>query len=185
MATQAPVSLAEWIDALLDAEPEDLNLVTIAALRSSLALQEIVCVRHGFVARWTGMARHLRETELEYRAAHAEDGEHAGLHRRGDLRPRTPADRPAPAPWEVSQCRSCGAAVIWAVTARDARMPLDAAPAAVGDLLLVAAADAGAAPRVIRLHTEAERAQLGPDVELRVSHFATCPHAAVHRRRPR
>jgi hypothetical protein len=79
---------------------------------------------------------------------------------------------PAPA-----ECRSCHAAIVWAVTEAGRRMPLDVEPDPAGNLAIVeyladgtpvVAFDAGA------------RALL----DLRyLSHFATCPQAGDWRRR--
>lgn len=56
-------------------------------------------------------------------------------------------------------CRSCGAPVVWVVTARGKRMPLD--------------------PPLVTVVDDDGRTHRG-----RVSHFATCPDASKHRRKP-
>jgi NAD-dependent SIR2 family protein deacetylase len=56
------------------------------------------------------------------------------------------------------QCRSCGADVVWFRTAKGNRMPVDESST---------------------LPTDAAH-QL--DLKRHISHFATCPHAAQHRR---
>lgn len=61
-------------------------------------------------------------------------------------------------------CRSCGAAIVWAVTAAGKRMPLDAKPER----------------RLVR-----EGRQEPPLVvvtDTYTSHFATCPNADQHRK---
>lgn len=57
----------------------------------------------------------------------------------------------------IVNCRSCGARIVFLPTAKGATMPVDAA-------------DVAAADREF-------------DAKRHVSHFATCPHAASHRRR--
>lgn len=74
----------------------------------------------------------------------------------------------------MSACRSCGAPLRWAVTAKGRRLPLDPEPAATGNVVV----DATGAARVL--------SPLEPrpaDVPLYLSHFATCPDANIHRRR--
>lgn len=73
-------------------------------------------------------------------------------------------------------CRSCGAPVIWAVTAATgSRMPVDAEPDEDGNLLL--SLDNPPVAQVV------DPAQLVMDDGKRfTSHFATCPHADQHRR---
>lgn len=70
----------------------------------------------------------------------------------------------------ASRCTSCGAAIVWARTDTGRSMPLDPDPVEGGNV------------------------QLGADGVARVvgplfggthkSHFATCPQAAQHRRKP-
>lgn len=71
----------------------------------------------------------------------------------------------------MSSCRSCGAPIEWARTPKGKRIPLDVEPRPDGNLAFVAGELVNAAG-------------LPPEVERRVSHFATCPNAAQHRRRP-
>jgi hypothetical protein len=68
-------------------------------------------------------------------------------------------------------CRSCGAAIIWAVTETGKRMPVDAIPSDAGNILL---ADG--------IAVIAKNDDTAADNELHTSHFATCPHAAQHRK---
>jgi hypothetical protein len=67
----------------------------------------------------------------------------------------------------VSRCRSCDAEIIWAVTPKGKRIPLDAEPAE---------RPAG----LFRLEGENAISVAGEPVYL--SHFVTCPNAAQHRR---
>jgi len=79
-----------------------------------------------------------------------------------------------------SNCRSCGAPVRWAITsATGARMPLDTEATEDGNLGVVAWREDGH-----RLATPV--VAVNPTSALTryryTSHFATCPHAASHRR---
>lgn len=69
----------------------------------------------------------------------------------------------------MTRCRSCGAPIVWAVTAAGKRMPLDAEP--------VYAIGSG----VVSLNGD-EVAVVERPRPLYVSHFATCPNADQHRR---
>lgn len=62
-----------------------------------------------------------------------------------------------------SSCSSCGAAIVWAVSDRGRRMPLDAQP-----------------QRLFTLDTEL-RPPACHSTLVYTSHFATCPNAAQHR----
>lgn len=73
-------------------------------------------------------------------------------------------------------CNSCEREILWALTARGKKMPLDAEP--VDDWTDLrgkfVVRDGVALPAV-------SAAPL-PEEPVYVSHFATCPHAASHRR---
>jgi hypothetical protein len=79
------------------------------------------------------------------------------------------------------RCRSCGAEIVWARTTLGKAMPLDPEPATEGNVQLCMvggeeiAAVLGSADRAA--------AQL-EQIPLYVSHFATCPNAALHRKAP-
>lgn len=73
---------------------------------------------------------------------------------------------------DQSRCRSCGQIIDWAITENGRRMPLDPDPVDTGNLVVV---DGVAHPP--RLGDE--------ELPRRVSHFATCPDAGVHRKRGR
>lgn len=75
----------------------------------------------------------------------------------------------------AATCRSCGAPVIWCLTANGKRMPLDAEPADDGDFVLAY----GDPP----LASRAPGRSLF-DEDLFTSHFATCPDADQWRQRP-
>ena len=58
----------------------------------------------------------------------------------------------------ASTCRSCGAEIVWVTTPAGKQMPLD--------------------PHVLTVVADG-----GETVRGRVSHFASCPNAAAHRKR--
>jgi hypothetical protein len=85
---------------------------------------------------------------------------------------------------DFSNCRSCGARILWARTENGKAIPLDAQPREDGTFF---ALDQGAADKnLLALHVsspkpaaiEAQRMGLSK----RVSHFATCPSAQHHRK---
>ena len=66
----------------------------------------------------------------------------------------------------MSTCRSCGAEIVWAITEAGKRIPLDAEP-----------------ERRFVLTTDlATNDQTARSTATYISHFATCPNAAEHRR---
>lgn len=73
----------------------------------------------------------------------------------------------------TATCSSCGAPIVWATTVNGKAIPLDPEPTTFGNLVVV---DGIARPP-----------RIGDDVPFLqyVSHFATCPNAAVHRKRSR
>ena len=74
----------------------------------------------------------------------------------------------------MSTCRTCGAEIIWAKTRTGKSMPLDAIP--VGqDVEGTCLLEDGIAYFGAFDHK--------PDAPRYVSHFATCPNAAKHRRK--
>ena len=78
-------------------------------------------------------------------------------------------------------CRSCGAPIRWVLTDKGRRMPLDPDPHPDGNIMPVTVTVGGAFPR------EETRAFVttAPDGPAWRSHFATCPHAARHRKAAR
>ncbi len=78
---------------------------------------------------------------------------------------------------ETSPCKSCGAPILWTVTAAGRRMPVDAEPSDIGNievsggLVLHATTIAG--------HDLVRARAVG--FPLYLSHFATCPNASTHR----
>lgn len=76
-----------------------------------------------------------------------------------------------------SNCRSCGAAIIWATMPSGKKNPLDAEPSLIGNVRL---GDGGTAAPL----RDAEILKAREDGEaLYISHFATCQNAAQHRRK--
>jgi hypothetical protein len=71
----------------------------------------------------------------------------------------------------MAACRSCEAPITWVVTASGKRMPLDEAPAATGNMVIV--------DGVARFVSAEDLRLIRPTY---TSHFATCPDAATHRR---
>ncbi len=67
----------------------------------------------------------------------------------------------------MASCKSCGASIIWTTTEAGKKMPVDAQPASKGIVLLGNPADPQS--RVVNVH---------------LSHFATCPNANTHRKKP-
>lgn len=76
----------------------------------------------------------------------------------------------------TSRCSSCGAAIVWAKTARGKAIPLDALPAAPASATHVLRGEYASAFRGSGI-VAAMDAPL-----LRTTHFVTCEHAALHRR---
>jgi hypothetical protein len=76
-------------------------------------------------------------------------------------------------------CQSCGAPIVWAGTLKGKRMPLDRQPDPdEGDYLVAAAKSPNGALLAIRitnLNGKAREAAKRHGVQLRTSHFGTCP----------
>ena len=80
-------------------------------------------------------------------------------------------------------CRSCFQPIRWVETENGKRMPLDPDPVPGGNVI-IDREGVGQAPPVVRVLSSAGQTMIGFDAELLtyVSHFATCPNAADHRR---
>lgn len=79
----------------------------------------------------------------------------------------------------MTRCRSCDAPVLWAKTEKGRRMPLDPEPYTGSEpagVFVLRFFEAGT-PTAVAVPPEAFK-----DEPLYRSHFATCPHAAEHRR---
>lgn len=83
----------------------------------------------------------------------------------------------ATAEFRTAPCKSCSAPVVWCITERGNDMPVDAAPAAGGNLAVEPRELGRPFARVV----DAKHAFGRKD--LHTSHFATCPHAGRWRRR--
>lgn len=81
----------------------------------------------------------------------------------------------APRQYDTSQCTSCKKPIIWTVTDRDKRMPVDAQPSDAGSVAL------SIQDGVVRSRVVPAKLRFGR-TNLRTSHFATCSNAAGHRR---
>ena len=81
--------------------------------------------------------------------------------------------------FDVRACLSCGAAVVWTVTHKGRRMPVDAEPVEDGNIRLRRDGD-----RVVAEYPGKEHPGLfdEDDRARHVSHFATCPQAQRWRR---
>jgi hypothetical protein len=75
----------------------------------------------------------------------------------------------------MTHCSSCGAEIIWAITERGARMPLDPIPAATGNIQLVGERAYMFSMAQLSKFSDEDKAGL------RQTHFVTCPNASRHR----
>lgn len=81
-----------------------------------------------------------------------------------------------------SQCRSCGAPVLWVETEKGKRMPLDQQPVLFPEppgMFVLRAGRDGDSPRVVAVAVPAGAFEDEPNYR---SHFATCPDAKGWRR---
>lgn len=74
---------------------------------------------------------------------------------------------------DVSQCRSCGASIVWVVSSNDKAMPVE--PATDGNLVLDDTSGRAHVARIAGLFDGGKKRYR--------SHFVTCPHADTHRKR--
>jgi len=80
----------------------------------------------------------------------------------------------------VSECRSCGAEVVWTLTSKGKRMPCDLLPVEGGDFFLFRVGDNIDAVHAKSRDERASKAERRGQDRF-ASHFATCPNAAQHR----
>lgn len=78
-------------------------------------------------------------------------------------------------------CRSCGAPLLWTITVKGKRHPVDRDPHPEGTIKVVAGVS-GAAPKSYVMAGLDLATMRADGVALHRSHFATCPQAAQHRR---
>ena len=78
---------------------------------------------------------------------------------------------------DVAHCRSCNARIIWTKGSTGRANPVDAEPSEKGNIQILAEGTA-----VYLKADEAEAARQRGE-KLHLSHFATCPNAAKHRKK--
>lgn len=77
---------------------------------------------------------------------------------------------------KTDKCRSCGRPIIWTITSKGKRMPVDAEPSPDGNVALDEGPDGA-----VRASVTGPAPGLIPEPRY-TSHFATCPEAARWRR---
>lgn len=82
-------------------------------------------------------------------------------------------------------CRSCAARMLWATTPSGKANPLDVEPSSEGNVLLMAPFNVrvGDSALAVTLSGDALEWARGLGLQLRTSHFATCPDRDKHRKR--
>ena len=75
---------------------------------------------------------------------------------------------------EHDLCRSCGAKIIWVKTEKGKDMPIDAEPVPDGNIVMSTG----------KAHVVKKDETFLTGTKFYKSHFATCPHAAQHRKPP-
>lgn len=85
---------------------------------------------------------------------------------------------------KIDQCRSCKAEIVWAITERGKRMPVDKLPSKKGNLMLVWRTGE-VTPLAVYLTTEQIAAFDGSlqRHRMHLSHFVTCKEADKWRKR--
>lgn len=83
---------------------------------------------------------------------------------------------------EVSKCRSCKAAIIWAITEKGVRIPLDAEPNLKGNMTFDSVTVERDGHMVEENRSRAISPLLEPGVTRYMPHHATCPHGDHWRR---
>lgn len=73
------------------------------------------------------------------------------------------------------KCRSCNANILWAVTTKGKRIPIDPTPVKDGNIRLIVREN-NLPPLAIVVTLSENR-----DTDMYKSHFATCPNAQKHR----
>lgn len=82
----------------------------------------------------------------------------------------------------MDQCTACGAMLIWAISPGGARSPIDYAPSANGNILLLSPSDLGQVLAVVLTKDGLDLAR-ERGLQLRASHFSSCPNAEEFRAR--
>jgi hypothetical protein len=85
---------------------------------------------------------------------------------------------------KIDHCRSCKAEIVWAITERGKRMPVDKEPSTKGNIMLVWRTN-DEPPLAVYLTTEQIAAFDGSlqRHRLHLSHFVTCKEAAQWRKK--
>lgn len=81
---------------------------------------------------------------------------------------------------KTAKCSSCPASVIWAETEKGRPIPVDAKPVANGNIYLV---HRGPRKAPLAVHAKFDRID-GQKIPKYRAHFASCPNASRHRRKP-
>lgn len=79
---------------------------------------------------------------------------------------------------QPARCRTCGAEIAWATTPAGSLIPLDAQPHPTGNLAVHRNARGDLIARPLKAEDEPDAGE-----KRGISHFATCPDSAAHRRR--
>jgi hypothetical protein len=83
----------------------------------------------------------------------------------------------------MAKCSSCGADIFWVkLIPSGRRHPVDEKPHEKGSISLTGVSEAGRAEQAVVLGRSARERELNDGGLLYMSHFATCPDAANHRR---
>lgn len=96
-------------------------------------------------------------------------------------------EQPAELPWKVTTCGSCPARIVWTETENATRMPVDAVGNPAGNVVvcepyaLFGDADTPASRALPKDTPPWDTAFRNGELRT-VSHFATCPNAAHHRK---
>lgn len=167
-------SLQTTLDEILDGDWRDARKTAIDAMSGGFAMSPVVCTRCSPDRPMTfvGAVRHLMQVESDRAAAHP-DLAYSPLHRRGDFRSGLQGEV-APEPWTSAPCRYCRSPIIWALTSRNNKIPIDEATNRNGTVLLVAMNSDGLGdPYAHFLHTERERFTVDRS-RLHTLHVNTC-----------
>jgi hypothetical protein len=74
----------------------------------------------------------------------------------------------------ITQCRSCHADIVWTITEKGKRMPIDAYPVDEGNIRFIPGRPAHS---VVAPHSLLDELDPADNGDRFLSHFVTCPHA--------